>query len=909
MPSFNSKFSGGGGALVVTDLEVDGTTLVVDETNNRVGIGDGAPGTTLQVKGTAPYVTIQNSTSENTSGGCESKLIFEDHGNNALGQVEVSHVGTADDEKGQLIIKTNNDSGLQTALTISEAQLATFAASVAVTTDLAVDGVSNLDNTDIDGTLVVDGSNISLDSTSTLNIDNSNTTNGITIGTATSSVPVSIGHTTSETTVNDNLTVTGDLTVNGTTTTINSTTLTVDDKVVVIASGAGDSAAADGAGISVDGASATFLYDHTGTQWEMNKPLEVTGAITSSAAVVAVSLDISGDCDIDGTMEADAITVDGTALNTVIAGVTVTNATNATNSTNATNATNSAHVLVTDNESTAEENLITFVEGATSTTGNVGLEMDGHLTYNPSTGTVSATVFKGNIDAVDGDFDGTLEADAITVGGTALNTVIAGVTVTNATNAVNATNATNATNSAHVLVTDNESTSEENLITFVEGGTSGTGNVGLEMDGHLTYNPSSGTVTATIFKGNIDAVDGDFDGTLEADAITVGGTALNTVIAGVTVTNATNAVNSTHVTVADNESTNEENLIPFIEDASATGNVGLESDGDFAYNPSTGTVTATIFKGNIDAVDGDFDGTLEADAITVGGTNLLTGGVVTSLGTIAQDTVLFSSANSQDPLVQIKNTTNDANGARLQLIKDRGAAAQDNDVVGVIEFVGDDDNQDQTLLAKIQTEVADASNNAEGGRLMLGVATHDGEMQFGLVIEDGDAEDEIDVITGNGTLSTTTAAGYSKATSGFLVPEGKSVHIETPMLASADHTATGITTLMTASENIAQGELVYASGDGTIGVADADAVAKMPAIGLAVAAISSGNPGAILLQGMFRDDSYGFTAGNRLFVHTDGTVTATAPSGNGDVAQAVGVALEPDVIYFSPDMTLVEITA
>jgi len=46
------------------------------------------------------------------------------------------------------------------------------------------------------------------------------------------------------------------------------------------------------------------------------------------------------------------------------------------------------------------------------------------------------------------------------------------------------------------------------------------------MDGTLTYNPSSGTVTATIFKGNIDAVDGDFDGTLEADAITLNGTAI-----------------------------------------------------------------------------------------------------------------------------------------------------------------------------------------------------------------------------------------------------------------------------------------------------------------------------------------------------------------------------------------------
>ncbi len=136
-----------------------------------------------------------------------------------------------------------------------------------------------------------------------------------------------------------------------------------------------------------------------------------SGVLTVAGEVDATSLDISGDADIDGTLEADAITVNGTALNTVIAGVTVTDATN------------SAHVLVTDNESTNEENLITFVEGATSSTGNVGLEMDGNLTYNPSTGTITSTIFKGNIDAVDGDFDGTLEADAITLDGTAITTV------------------------------------------------------------------------------------------------------------------------------------------------------------------------------------------------------------------------------------------------------------------------------------------------------------------------------------------------------------------------------------------------------------------------------------------------------------------------------------------------------
>ena len=146
------------------------------------------------------------------------------------------------------------------------------------------------------------------------------------------------------------------------------------------------------------------------TQTLTNKTLT---APTITGTAVMADLDISGDVDVDGTLEADAVTVNGTALNTVIAGVTVTNATNATNS---------SHVLVTDNESTNEENLITFVEDATSSTGNVGLEMDGNLTYNPSSGTVTATVFKGNIDAVDGDFDGTLEADAITLNGTAITT-------------------------------------------------------------------------------------------------------------------------------------------------------------------------------------------------------------------------------------------------------------------------------------------------------------------------------------------------------------------------------------------------------------------------------------------------------------------------------------------------------
>ena len=110
------------GTVTADDLEIDSGTLSIDAANNRVGMGTTAPGTQLQVESNTPYITLKNDTSENTPGGCESRLIFEDHGNNALGQIEVSHVGTSDDEKGQLVLSTNNDSGLQAALTIDEAQ-------------------------------------------------------------------------------------------------------------------------------------------------------------------------------------------------------------------------------------------------------------------------------------------------------------------------------------------------------------------------------------------------------------------------------------------------------------------------------------------------------------------------------------------------------------------------------------------------------------------------------------------------------------------------------------------------------------------------------------------------------------------------------------------------------------------
>jgi len=59
----------------------------------------------------------------------------------------------------------------------------------------------------------------------------------VNIGTRASGVAIAIGHGTSEVTVGDNLTVEGDLTVNGTTTTVNSANLTIDDAIILLGQG------------------------------------------------------------------------------------------------------------------------------------------------------------------------------------------------------------------------------------------------------------------------------------------------------------------------------------------------------------------------------------------------------------------------------------------------------------------------------------------------------------------------------------------------------------------------------------------------------------------------------------------------------------------------------------------------
>ena len=115
----------------------------------------------------------------------------------------------------------------------------------------------------------------------------------------------------------------------------------------------------------------------------------------------------------------------------------------------------------------------------TAATGDLPPKTGTNLTFNSSSGVLTATGFAG---ALTGDVTGTAD--------------VASVATT-------------------VTVSDNEATNENNVILF-GAGAAGSGNIGVEADGNMTYNPSTGVITATGFAG---ALTGNVTGT--ADVATV----------------------------------------------------------------------------------------------------------------------------------------------------------------------------------------------------------------------------------------------------------------------------------------------------------------------------------------------------------------------------------------------------
>ena len=153
------------------------------------------------------------------------------------------------------------------------------------------------------------------------------------------------------------------------------------------------------------------------------------------------------------------------------------------------------------------------------------------------------------------------------------------------------------------------------------------------------------------------------------------------------------------------------------------------------------------------------------------------GGTPTSLGTITQDTVTFTSSSVDDPAFIIQNTHNGDQAARLQFNKNRGAAGQDLDNCGEIEFFSYNDagTPEQIKYGHIITEIHDATDSQESGQMRFKVASHDGGSDNGLILTGGANNTEVNVTIANATTSNTTIAGDLTVTSDIILDDGGSL--------------------------------------------------------------------------------------------------------------------------------------
>jgi len=137
---------------------------------------------------------------------------------------------------------------------------------------------------------------------------------------------------------------------------------------------------------------------------------------------------------------------------------------------------------------------------------------------------------------------------------------------------------------------------------------------------------------------------------------------------------------------------------------------------------------------------------------------------------------------------------------------------------------------------------------------------------------------------------------------------GGYLRLEDTLAANLDWS--GLTFKGTAGENLAQFETVYRKADGKYWKAKADSATTMPAMALAVEAISADAEGMFLLEGWLRLDGMGLTVGAQLYQSdiAAGSLTETIPDTSGDQLQICGCAITAVIIYFKPELVTLEVT-
>jgi hypothetical protein len=233
-------------------LTVDGSTFSLDATadSNVTVTGGSATASNLTISATNSTGTADVLISAKTEADITAPTV--DINGSTTVTVDGAVISIDGTSSSNFTVTGNSASPVN--LTLSATNSGTSTGNVLISADDEVDITSgtidvNVTSGTIDGAITLTGSlvvdNLLIDGT-----EISTTEDTITIN------PNSDGAANTGTVI-----IAGNLQVDGTTTTLNSTTLTIDDKNIVLASGATTAAEADGAGITIDGANATFTFE------------------------------------------------------------------------------------------------------------------------------------------------------------------------------------------------------------------------------------------------------------------------------------------------------------------------------------------------------------------------------------------------------------------------------------------------------------------------------------------------------------------------------------------------------------------------------------------------------------------------------------------------------------------------
>ena len=121
----------------------------------------------------------------------------------------------------------------------------------------------------------------------------------------------------------------------------------------------------------------------------------------------------------------------------------------------------------------------------------------------------------------------------------------------------------------------------------------------------------------------------------------------------------------------------------------------------------------------------------------------------------------------------------------------------------------------------------------------------------------------------------------------------------------SDDNGSGLIVKGTIASGVNAGETVYLNGSGEYARADKSDASTMPAVGVAMEATGSNKK--ILIFGVIRNAGFSLTQGEEVYQDDNGFMTTTPPgSTSGDLLQRLGVALDSTHVLFNPSLDTIE---